>query len=171
MSVNSGKCAEIVAAVASLLAALSGADDDEVVSAAVGEGIEQAEAELAVALTPCAFARALIRETDWEVWLPDEFRVQDSRGSIVRFRLSENPTYRAATELAEHQRVAHRDWFAAVAGRSAELNAVNAAFREGSDVKDGVFPAVYLARISAEEIARRRLRCWNRVRYERRLIR
>ena len=156
--------ARVVANVATLFVSNPQADDDDIVNAAVAAGIDRLQAELAVAFLPAAFGRAVIRENTWSADLPDEFRVEDRVGKWVRFRLSDNPTYRAAADLAEHQRVAHRPAFSAVARRSAELGAISHAFSAGSDVRGGVFSPIALIRLSAEEISQRRLRWWNGVR-------
>lgn len=158
--------ATLVATVAALFVQHPQAEDDEIVEAAVAAGVDPSRAELAVALVPCAFGRAVIRENQWTAQLPDEFRVPDRRGRSVRYRLSQSVLYRAAAMLAEQQRLEDRASFAAVAARSAELNAIGNASAAGSDVRDGVFSPLFLARLPAEDIAQRRLRWWHRMRYE-----
>lgn len=155
---------ELVAAVAAIFVQNPQAGDSDVVVAAVGAGIDAVEAELAVAFLPSAFARALMREQNWDADLPDAFQVKDRRNRWVRFRLSDSTIYRAAAELAEHQRVSHRAAFAAVAGRSAELNAIDKALTAGSDVRAGVFSPMALLRVPAEAISQRKPRWWNRLR-------
>jgi hypothetical protein len=160
---DNGEIAEVVAIVAALFLERGDAEDDDVVEAAVAAGIDRLRAEIAVAFVPCAFGRALIREARWTDALPDKFQAMDRRGRYVPFRLSENETYRAAAQLAEHQRIAHRPPFAAVAGRSAEVHAIRKMSAGGSDVRGAVFSPVILGRLSAEDIPQRRLRWWHRV--------
>lgn len=140
--------------------------DGEVVERTSQGGVSLVAIELAIAFLPCAFGRALIREQHWMARLPDEFRARSRSGKYVRFRLSENPIYKAAAELAEHQRLARREWFAVIAARSAEINAINKAWSAGSDVTGGVFSPVFLVRVDAEDVRQRKLHWWQPMRWE-----
>lgn len=156
---------KVIASVARLFVQFPHDTDDEIAERAAQGGVNLAAIELAIAFLPCAFGRALIREQGWTARLPDEFRARSSSGKYQRFRLSENAFYRAAAELAEHQRLSHRDSFAAIAARSAEINVISKA-RSGSDIAGGVFSPVFLVRVDAEDVHQRKLRWWHSIRSE-----
>lgn len=122
---------------AEILAAHSGADDDELAGHLVDNGWEEGAAYRAVAFLPSAFARPLLEELGVSTFV-DRASVMTRDGGWMEFALSRQPEYVQALALArEHwtNGVMPRDVYEKIALGSAEMGSVNAALNAGEDIK------------------------------------
>lgn len=135
-----------------------GAREDEGVVEAMAEvGVTGIRAELLVTLMPLAFGRVLLGRMGFDppIRFSDMALVHDERGGrTLEFRLTDEPLYLAALELADEAfetGVVPRERYEAVVARSPELAAVSQALDEGDDVSGAVMGPPTLFRLSAAE--------------------
>lgn len=130
-----------------------GIEDGEVVEALVGRGVSPALAGRIVAFLPMAFAQTALSGPTGATFGTTYVR-RDEDGATTEHALAEEPVFVEALAAAQ------RDWGSAarsaVAGRSAELDAINAALHHGSRLEDlelgpTVIPSARLPPLDAAE--------------------
>jgi hypothetical protein len=124
-----------------MMKAQSGQEDHTVIEALVASGIDSNDAEWLVALLPVAFTRVLFKSGGPS--FADTYQCMREDGSVSgEHRLSDEPIFVHALAIAD---TADRETMLAVAGRSAELNAINKALHAGSKLENLVLsPPIFL---------------------------
>lgn len=113
------------------------ADDEELMSIMCTDGVEKKYAKYLVAFIPLAFVRVLL-DTQGPTFQPTYQHHNSVTGTYASIPLREQPVYQAAYDVATiwmHQGVDRQSFFA-VAGRSAELQALNKLLQQGSELKN-----------------------------------
>ena len=123
------------------------ADDSDVGAALLQSGVSERRAFELILWVPFAFGRTLLRGPG--LVLPDHFSIINSEGTRVgRGAFRDQPVYVAALNLPDELRRTgySAEDFMAIAGRSAEVKAVNSALYAGSQLADLELeePAVFL---------------------------
>jgi hypothetical protein len=134
---------------------------DEVVTALVGEGVGQVDARLLVRFVPCALSYPMLRRLGVTSF-PSFYVVRARSRRVVHLPLAGEHYFTAALDWAERlfaQDPADRplsvEAWNAVAGRSAEMDAVNnmLASHGAEALRGAAISPMVLAGITAEEIA------------------
>lgn len=144
-----------------LMTSRSGVGDDEVIAALVGDGIGPADARLLVLFVPIALAYPMLRRLG-VTGFPGFYTVRSASGRWVYLPLAGEHYFTAALAWAEElfardpaDRSLDAAAWNAVAGRSAEMDAINnmLAAHGAEAVRGAVVSPPALAGITAEEIA------------------
>jgi hypothetical protein len=119
--------------------------DVELYRILVADGLEAALAARLVEFLPMAYCRLLLKDSG--VRFPNTFQRMQARGKNSSARLlSSEPVWNAVIAFArdEAARGISRDDLLAVAGRSAEFQAVNQMLNQGSNLRDIVLTPTLL---------------------------
>ncbi len=120
---------------ASLMEELPNADDAEIAEKLMTCGIAEAEAHELILFVPLAFGRYAFRNSG--ATFSSHFALVAYGRVIAKLPLSEEPAFnsawKAATEFFNNPE-GHN--YLAIAGRSAEIRAINEALHKGSEVKN-----------------------------------
>ncbi len=118
-------------------------EDAELISKLIENGISVEEAERFIAFLPIAFGRVIINQIG-NVHFSGLYKIKENG---MEFELNDEPIYRFAEEIANESYISGlvgREVFSAIATRSAELNAVNNALNEETDLNSAEFKPVLL---------------------------
>lgn len=119
----------------------TGMDDGDLVDLLHGNGLAREESERLVAFLPIAFGRVVIAHIG-KVSFTTDYRVKETGKT---YSLSDEPIFVEALKLAAegyHSGLFSRESFTAVALRSPELDAVNKALNDGTDINGASFQTV-----------------------------
>jgi len=118
-------------------------EDQDLIVQVIEKGFSKNEAERVVGFMPIAFGRAVIEQVS-EVTFSEKYKVKENS---KEYSLNDEPIYCTALNLAKEsydKGVIEQATFAAIATRSAELDAVNKALNEGQDLTGAKFAPVLL---------------------------
>ena len=112
-------------------------DDAGVVELLVQSGVALPTAHDLTAFVPLGFTRALLG-TSGVTFQPTYVRIHPHTQTPTRYRLADEPIFVAAYALGQQMMApgSDRAHFFAVAGRSAEMRALNQALHAGSKIED-----------------------------------
>ncbi len=126
-------------------------EEPQMVDTLVVAGLSQLEAELAVALVPSALARPILEKAG-----VSEIRyfAKNRQGEWVEVDLWQHFIYQEVVVLARQKGWLNGsafDGYKTIVGSTAELQTLDKAFKEGTDVKGGKIKT-YLPRVTAEQL-------------------
>ncbi|QBF28027.1 hypothetical protein EXN22_20915 [Pseudomonas tructae] len=132
-------------------------DEDDVAAALQQQGYSRLDAEKLTMFVPSAFSWVVLKRLGI-VSLPNHFVAYDEDDKAVKVPVAGQHYFTAALTLAyetfEHgwSAAVPRSTFERVAGRSAEMDAVNKALEELGSVEGATIQPLELFRLSAEEL-------------------
>lgn len=131
--------------------------EDELVNFLQKKGYSRIEAEKLNVFVPSAFSWPIIKKLEIDS-LPDHFIAMSIDGAEVRIEVGSQHYFTAALVLAFStiengwNAIVSRKAYETVAGRSAEMDAVNKVLDAGGSLRGATLSPLVLERLSAEEL-------------------